>query len=36
MKDLDRQMYKMAEAGFNDILFNSTTQQTRLDSGVKC
>ena len=30
MKDLDRQMYKMAEAGFNDILFNSTTATNAL------
>ena len=22
LKDLDRQMYKLADAGFNDILFN--------------
>ena len=26
MKDLDRQMYKLADAGFNDILFNSAQQ----------
>ena len=30
MKDLDRQMYKMAEAGFSDILFNSTTATNAL------
>ncbi len=30
MKDLDRQMYKLAEAGFGDILFNSTTATNAL------
>ena len=30
MKDLDRQMYKLAEAGFGDILFNSTTATNGL------
>ena len=30
MKDLDRQMYKMAEAGFSDILFNTTTATNAL------
>ena len=30
MRDLDRQMYKMAEAGFSDILFNSTTATNAL------
>ena len=30
MKDLDRQMYKLAEAGFDDILFNSTTATNAL------
>jgi hypothetical protein len=30
MKDLDRQMYKLAEAGFNDILFNTQTANQAL------
>jgi len=30
LKDLDRQMYKLADAGFNDILFNSTTANNAL------
>ena len=30
MKDLDRQMYKLADAGFNDILFNSSTANNAL------
>ena len=30
MKDLDRQMYKMAEAGFSDILFNTQTANSAL------
>jgi len=30
MKDLDRQMYKMAEAGFSDILFNTQTATSAL------
>jgi len=30
MKDLDRQMYKLAEAGFNDILFNTNTANQAL------
>ena len=30
MKDLDREMYKLANAGFSDILFNSTTATNAL------
>ena len=30
MKDLDRQMYKLADAGFNDILFNTNTANQAL------
>jgi len=30
IKDLDRQMYKLAEAGFNDILFNTNTANQAL------
>jgi len=30
LKDLDRQMYKLADAGFNDILFNSSTANNAL------
>ena len=30
MKDLDRQMYKLADAGFNDILFNTSTANGAL------
>ena len=30
MKDLDRQMYKLVNAGFSDILFNSTTATNAL------
>ena len=30
MKDLDRQMYKLADAGFNDILFNTSTANQAL------
>ena len=30
MKDLDRQMYKLADAGFNDILFNTSTANNAL------
>ena len=30
LKDLDRQMYKLADAGFNDILFNSNTANNAL------
>ena len=30
LKDLDRQMYKLADAGFNDILFNTNTANQAL------
>ena len=30
IKDLDRQMYKLADAGFNDILFNTNTANQAL------
>ena len=30
IKDLDRQMYKLADAGFNDILFNTSTANQAL------
>jgi len=30
LKDLDRQMYKLADAGFNDILFNTNTANSAL------